>query len=117
MVTNPIYEGQPIYETVDPRFRTISNPLPPPPLPNTSCPPIAVESPYNNSNIDPDYAYLQTRSPSFPPPLHEEYTIMTSAGALGKMVHSSGESNLDRDISEVDRYVPQPSTLNLVSEC
>ena len=100
IVTNPIYEGEPIYETIDP---CISNPPPLPPLlPNTKCPPfavvsradpsqvgigsarettLAVESPYNNSNIDPN---LQIYSPSFPSPLHEEYIIMTSAGALGR---------------------------------
>ena len=110
MVTNPIYEGQPVYETIDPRFRTI----PPPSTPTNSRP--LIESPYSNSTVDPSYAYPHEQTLPFPPSPEEAYTVMNSAGGLGKTFSDTvGESSLDRDSSEVDRYVPEPSMI--ISEC
>ena len=110
MVTNPIYEGQSVYETIDPHFRqlsfTSSTSLPPPPTP--TYPPI-VESPYAHTQVDPAYAH----PPPHPiAPAEDGYTVMASAGGLGKEMADLGESNLD---SSVARYVPDPSML--MSEC
>lgn len=110
MVTNPIYEGQSLYETIDPRFRPISftssTSLPPPTPTSTR---LILESPYSNPQH-------QSHPLSFPPPVVEDgYTVMASAGGLGKTISDSGESNLDREPSEMARYVPEPSML--MSEC
>lgn len=116
MVTNPIYEGQSVYETIDPRFRPISLTSSfsiPPPAPTTSRP--VMESPYAHTQVDPSYA----SPPPFPPSMEEAYTIMASTGGFGKRSPDSDdsnlESNLDQRPSEVARYVPDPSFL--ASEC
>ena len=110
MVTNPIYQGQPVYETIDPRFRTI----PPPPTPTSSH--LIKESPYSNSTVDPSYAYPHEQTLPFPPSLEEAYTVVNSAGGLGKTFSDTlGESSLARDSSKVDRYVSEPSMI--ISEC
>lgn len=116
MVTNPIYEGQSVYETIDPHFRQISftsSASFPPPTPTTSRP--LIESPYAHSQVDPSYASPQTHLPFPAPSMEDGYTIMTSAGGVSKIESDSGESNLDREVSEVARYVPEPSML--ISEC
>lgn len=110
MVTNPIYEGQSVYETIDPNFSPInltSSTSLPPPTP-TSIRPI-LESPYAHTQVDPAYAHPPPHPRTF---VEDGYTVMASAGGLGKGLPDSGESNLD---SEVARYVPDPSML--VSEC
>ena len=110
MVTNPIYEGQSVYEIIDPHYRpmsfTSSNSLPPP-TPASSRP--LIESPYSHTQVDPSYA-----SPHF---VEEDYTVMSSAGGLCSktLEYVAGESNLDQKPSELARYVPDPSML--VSEC
>lgn len=106
MVTNPIYEGQSVYETIDPHFRPISftsgHSLPPP-TPTSSRP--LIESPYSHTQVDPNYA-----SPHFAPSMEEDYTVMSSAGGLcSKTLEYAGESNLDQQPSEMARYVPDPS--------
>ena len=108
MVTNPIYEGQSAYETIDPHFRPLnlaSSPLPP--LDSNSHTPI--QSPYSLGQIDPNYA-----SPHFHP-VEEVYTIMASAAAAGCQKEASGESNINQQPPDVVRYVPDPSVL--VTEC
>lgn len=117
MVTNPIYEGQSVYETIDPNFRSISfmssNSLPPPTP--TSTRPI-MESPYAHSQVEPNYAHPQLNPLAFPStPMEEGYTIMASASQLEKMVSDTGESDLDRKTSDVVRYAPEPSMM--ISEC
>jgi hypothetical protein len=104
MVVNPIYEGQSVYETIDPQFRSISltsSHSLPPPTP-TSCRPL-IESPYDHSQVDPSYATPQLRE--------EQYTVMTSAGKVSSQSEDSHlESNLDRR-PDMARYVPEPSML------
>lgn len=114
MVTNPIYEGQSVYETIDPQFRTISfnssNSLPGPPTPTSARP--LIESPYAHSLVDPAYATAQPNLspfPSGPTVMEEGYTVMTSAGGLGKTVSDYGESDLDQKITDNARYAPEPS--------
>lgn len=115
MVTNPIYEGQSVYETIDPHFRPISftsSHSLPPPTPTSSRP--LIESPYAHSQVDPSYASPQLQS------MEEEYTVMSSAaGGFTKVSSlsqdSNLESNLDRRSSDMARYVPEPSML--ASEC
>ncbi len=112
MVTNPIYEGQSVYETIDPRFRAISftssNSVPGPPTPTSARP--VIESPYSHTQVDPAYASAQPKSSPFPPAIMEEgYTVMTSAGGLGKVIPDYEESNLDQTPPDNSRYVPEPS--------
>ena len=112
MVTNPIYEGQSVYETIDPQFRAVdftsSNSIPGPPTP-TSLRPV-IESPYAHSQVDPAYASAHPNLSPFPPAIMEEgYTVMTSAGGLGKGISDYGESNLDQSTPDNSRYVPEPS--------
>lgn len=115
MVTNPIYEGQSVYETIDPRFSLTSSFSIPPPAPTSARP--LIESPYAHTQVDPSYA---SPDPSFPPSTMEEaYTLMASAGRSGKQSPDSDDSNLESNLdhrpSEVARYVPEPSLL--ASEC
>ena len=119
MVTNPIYEGQSVYETIDPQFRalsfTSSTSMPSPPTPTSARP--LIESPYAHCQVDPAYATAHPANPSdFSPALMEEgYTVMASAGGLGKMVSDYEESNLDHKTSDSARYAPEPSMV--VNEC
>lgn len=111
MVSNPIYEGQPLYETIDPQFRL---PMPLPPV-NTSlgsaCP-SPLESPYKNA-VSPYSNCPQLLT--FTTTLEEGYTIMSSARDESKNSesHSSGSEPESADMA---RYVPDPS-LQYASEC
>lgn len=118
MVTNPIYEGQSVYETIDPQFRAVSfsssGSIPGPPTPTSMRP--LIESPYAHSQVDPSYASAHPNLAPFPPVIMEEgYTVMTSAGGLGKANPDFGESNLDQSTPDNSRYVPEPCTV--VNEC
>ena len=110
MVNNPIYDGHPVYEIIDPNFRSIDlaynsgTTLDISPISTGMHP-----SPYSHYSVDPGYSEMLSPSSHL---VEEQYTVMTS---VGKVLSSSGESNLDQEASEVTRYVPEPSML--ITEC
>ncbi len=104
MVTNPIYEGSPVYETVDQHLKclTMERPhTPTTPTTPTSTDHLFIESPYAITTIDPSYT-TQISQP-FPEP--ENYTIMISAG------HKS----VSRSESDDVRYVQEPGSINIAN--
>ncbi len=106
MVTNPIYDGSPIYETVDRHLKNLSMDrpqTPTTPTTPTSLYPLLIETPYAETpytvtTVEQGYT-IQERQP-FPEP--DNYTIMISA----RPKSSSG--------SEADdvRYVQEPGSVN-----
>ena len=114
MVTNPIYEAQPLYEIIDPQFRL---PMPRPPGPSlfeASCS-SPVENPYKN-DIGP-YSNCPKMLAFAPPLLEEGYTIMTPARSESKNLESPSTSgSSDQESPDMARYVPDPS-LHAASEC
>ena len=110
MVANPIYEGQPLYETIDPHFR-LPMPLPSGPASFGTCS-SPTENPYKN-DIGPYSNCPQIMG--FAPRLDEGYTIMSSVRDESKATesHSSGS---EPDSADMARYVPDPS-MQYASEC
>jgi len=95
MVTNPIYESQPLYETIDPQFRL---PMPRPSGSNlfeVSCS-SSQEKPYKN-DISP-YSNCPKELTFAPQPLE-----------------SPSSSGSDQESPDMARYVPDPSLH--ASEC
>ena len=121
MVTNPIYDAGPVYETIPPNaiFRmhsgnsecsnnTATSSVPP--TPTTPLPPVPapIESPYAYApnQIDPAYALPhQHGNFSFD---DTSYMIMNAVREqTGKRLSEDEETNLDSD-STGARYVPEP---------
>ena len=120
MVTNPIYDAGPVYETIPPNapLRMHSNSESSnvtgtsslPPTPTTPLPPapITMESPYAYApnQIDPAYAQphqLHRTNFSFD---ETSYMVM-NAVQEGKRLSEDEETNLDSDSTRA-RYVPEP---------
>ncbi len=100
MVTNPIYEGSPIYETVDHHLKSLNMERPQTPTTPTSIYPLI---PYTVTTVEQSYS---TQEPQpFPEP--DNYTIMISASRPKSVSGSEGE-----DV----RYVPEPGSSNNSSE-
>lgn len=106
MVSNPTYEGQPVYDTINTGKFSLSLPLPPTPSSNTtkfnSSPPL--DSPYDSEPTPYNHCSKITASP---PSLEEDYTVMKSAGGQYKGMESQGFSS-GHVPSEMVRYVPEP---------
>ena len=126
MVTNPIYDGQQIYETIadatQNRPVTLqSNSSFPPATPTSTHPLLRTPSSPNSEHpllgypptpvsIDPTYAYpTQPQSFTFPPCVDDGYTMMASVEGVGKPIAEPVESKLDM---EGARYVTKPSKKN-----
>ncbi len=101
MVTNPIYAGSPVYETVDQHLKSLSMERPHTPTTPTSTDHLLIECPYAITTIDPSYT-TQISQP-FPEP--ENYTIMISAG------HKSVSRLESGDV----RYVQEPGSMNIAN--
>ena len=123
MVTNPIYDGGPLYETIPPgaplRFHsnsessniTASSSVPPTPTSPFPPVPFPIESPYAYTlgRVDPAYAQPHAQSRTNFSFEETSYMIMNAVqnATAGKRLSEGEESNLDGDSSNA-RYVPEP---------
>ena len=107
MVTNPIYEGSPVYETVGLQLNSLERPRTP--TTPTSTEPLLNESPYTGTTtVDPSYT---THSVQPFPTENDNYTVMLSPGR-SKVATVRQDSNpaADQDV----RYVPEPVSSSMI---
>ena len=124
MVTNPIYDGGPVYETIPQRTPlrmhsgtsessnfTASSSIPPTPTSPLPPVPLPAESPYAYAPNQVDPAYAQPHQHAHVNFSFEEqsYMIMNAVQneTTGKRLSEGEETNLDGD-SNSARYVPEP---------
>ena len=127
MVTNPIYDGGPVYETIPPGPRpplrlhsnsessNITATSSVPPTPTSPLPPVppSMESPYAYAPNQVDPTYAQPHRNGHVNFSFEEtsYMIMSAVenATAGKRLSEGEESNMDHDgDSGSARYVPEP---------
>ena len=127
MVTNPIYDGGPVYETIPPGPRaplrlhsnsessnvTATSSVPPTPTSPLPPVPLSMESPYAYApnQVDPTYAQPHRNGQMHLTFEQDSYMIMTAVqnATTGKRLSEGEESNLDQDMdSSSARYVPEP---------
>ena len=104
MITNPIYEGSPVYETVGQHLSSLERPRTPTTPTSTA---LLIESPYTDTaTVNP--VHTHTLQPF--PMENDNYTIMISPGRTKTTM--TQDSNPDQDV----RYVPEPSSVVISSD-